>query len=194
MKNLRRFYSTFLESTFRKFQAATEHVGFKATCVTPSSSIDGSSSVADRELRGLALLFGWLGSHKAPRAVKKYADIMTANELACVCVTPSLQDTWLSKPSARRISQLTKSINETFPSSVPTVIYAFSGASNQLLYHLAKQIEKEELNLEIKGFIFDSGPARFSRSGGLEAAKLLRMQGRYRGHFGSLLYLSLIHI
>ena len=130
---------------------------------------------------GITFIMGWLGSRT--KTLAKYAELHQKKNMACCCIAPSVFDAWFMNPARKKTRKLFRAAEQTFDSKtkVPIFLHVFSGASNSILYTLIPLLAQDSSPLQLKGVIFDSGPAIFGMESGMAAAKLLRQQGALTG-------------
>ena len=153
---------------FGAFERAQVLRSFQALTSLPKEG-DG------KDYKGFTLLLGWMLSRV--NTVAKYKEMHNEKGLPTCCVAPTVFESWLWRPSHKRMSKFLSAVRESFATPVPVVIHMFSGASNILLYHLLAAIEEGTCPLLLRGLIFDSGLPIFSNESGTEAARILRRQG-----------------
>lgn len=158
---------------FGAFERAQDRRGLQALTSRPNG--DGK----DQDYKGLTLLLGWMFARV--KTVAKYREMHSEKGLLTCCVAPTTLESWLWRPSHKKMTKFLTSVHESFTAPVPLVVHMFSGASNILLYHLLAAIAKGSCPLVLKGVIFDSSPPIFSKEPGMEAARILRDQGVLSG-------------
>lgn len=121
----------------------------------------------------LIILVGWSGSNH--KTLQKYANLYTNFGLPTLAIVPSLLDLWFSSRGTKLTINILKTIS-TKPVNV--LLQLFSGGPIVVLPTLQHYLSQYP-NIDLKGIIFDSGPAEFSYKAGTEASKLLLKQGGF---------------
>lgn len=121
----------------------------------------------------LIILVGWSGSNH--KVLQKYANIYTNIGLPTLAIIPSLPDAWFSTRGAK----LTINILETISTQPINVLFQLFSSGSIVVLPTLQHYLSQYPNIDLKGIIFDSGPAEFSYKAGTEASKLMLKQGGF---------------
>ncbi len=131
--------------------------------------------------RVVVVMVGWTQSRQ--NALSKYAAIYTGFGLPCVAMAPNVSHVWFTRRGNAATQSLLDLLDDSLHQPASLLLHIFSGGGIVAFPQLLSEHDSPNSRLSSKlvpaGVVFDSGPADFSITPGLEAAKLVYQQGGY---------------